>query len=290
MGALVYIGFWKTGSTFLQDVCYHSRSDLLDAGIVYPRNFFKFRQHIGLAVAFKEYDSTLQMFYTMKVFSEDERKAYRSNVIEQLKNIAKLKNPLVLFSSEHLSFLNQKEIENLITTLQSIFDSVRVFVFVRRQDHLALSAYSEKVRFGSGRNFVPPRLPKYDFAAFLEPWENLVGSKNLRVFAFRPETFRKVFFDWVGAPKLAEMDSKKTHASLDIDEIQFLKNFYKLFPRNNNVRHEELRKTILKEIENRTKGHKFSISEREKSDIKRHYYESNRIVEKRYLNNVPIFG
>ncbi|MEJ2523509.1 MAG: hypothetical protein P8080_11660, partial [Gammaproteobacteria bacterium] len=67
--------------------------------------------------------------------------------------------------------------------LQPLFEEVRVRVYLRRQDELALSFYSQKLRAG----FIPPsimplanlkrpRQPYFDFDALLSRWAAVFGE------------------------------------------------------------------------------------------------------------------
>lgn len=289
MKAFLHIGIEKTGSTFLQDVCHRKTATLARNGTLYPRAFFKFRQHLGLAVAFNRYSVDQNMFRVMGVSSEDERRSYMSTALSALKDIARKPYKAALFTSEHLSLLDENGVAELAAAMHGVFSEVNIGVFLRRQDDLALSAYSESVRSGGTGAFNLPKLPRYNFASLLEPWEKHFGCAQLSVFSFTGKTFREDFFSWAGSPELAFEDSSSHHASMDADEIELLRQFYRLFPRFTGSDTEALRLALLKAIDGRQKGAKMALSEAQIAEIKRRYSDINALVSGRYMGGKTIF-
>ncbi len=285
--ALVHIGLGKTGSTFLQDVLQRRLEALKAAGIAYPRKFFKFRQHLGVAAAFKKFGNA-NVFRAVNVGSEVERRAYRDRLIASLAALRTDGQPTVLFSSEHIGLLAPDELADLAAAFSDVFAELKICAFIRRQDHMAVSAYSEAVRSGSTKPFRPPKPPLYDYQSILKPWEDAVGLENLAVFVFEPGTFRRDFFGWIGAPTLAEVESDNTHSSLDKTEIELMRAFYRVFPRFKGPQNEELRLTVLRAIDARAKGAKIALSPEQSAEIARRYAASNAAVSARYLGGREI--
>ena len=93
-----------------------------------------------------------------------------------------------VISSEHFHsrLLKSSQVASLAAFLGPLFDDIRVRVYLRRQDELALSFYSQKLRAG----FIPPTIlplanvrrprrappPYFDFHALLCRWADAFGE------------------------------------------------------------------------------------------------------------------
>jgi hypothetical protein len=284
MRALVHAGSIKTGTTFLQNILFQSQEDIAAAGITYPTDYFIFQQHLGLAAAFMKFRPA-NVFRVFNIGSERDKEIFRANIVDWLYTVGSGSAPNVLFSSEHLSLFDGGETKDFLTVMRQIFKPVEVCIFVRRQDDLALSAYSEYIRNGGTANFELPSPPRFDFAALLGQWEQNLEPNRLTVFNFRPETFRQAYFSWIGVPSLALRQSDFRHSSLDYDEINLLKMFNRLFPRHSNNRAEHVRNELMNLMDLRgEKGAPLAVSECERAAIASAYASVNRIVSDRYLN------
>ena len=206
--AIVQIGTEKTGTTTLQHFLSANRAHLAELGFIYPR-FCGAMNHTGLA-AFAldpaKRDAIRQPFGGLDAA---EVPAMR----ERLRRAAAAElggTGTAIFCSEHChSRLNTApEVETLRALLAEFFDDVQISVYLRRQDQVALSLYSTRLKSGAvDRTILPPAgadSPYYNYDRFLALWENAFGRANIHVRLFDRQTLvgGSIVDDFLAAWKL----------------------------------------------------------------------------------------
>jgi len=180
----LHIGTRKTGSSFIQNFCQQNRQLLLDLDFYYPDNDFfgerkgKSSGHWNLYRAFNG-----QQGYSIKRYLPSECPA--DNVI--LSNEA--------LSSEHCEVF--KMADNVHHMLSEKFHVI-VIIYLRRQDHLIASLYSEGIVSGNRKamwslsEFLEGgHLPEIDYYKLLQSWANVFGKENIIVRPFETQQFYK---------------------------------------------------------------------------------------------------
>ena len=172
---VLHIGLPKTGTTSIQRVLITKRDDLREQGYFYPRvkeggvpQFLHKVERGGRAVQFWR-----------------ELKAEIDDLPQDVST--------VILSNEQCSvaFRDTKLIGSLHDRLADRFTSIRVAVYLRRQDLHAASVFAQRLR--TGRQVAPPDLasfaaemaPFHDYEALLSRWAEVFGEAAMmpRIYA-----------------------------------------------------------------------------------------------------------
>lgn len=201
--AIVHIGLPKTGSTTLQRFLAVNADRLVKQGIHYPDGFVN-DSHLELAVASVPPDDEASLRMRGVVGAEEQR-AFRARLRERL--IPSDEHTWV-FTSEHLAsrLADDASVARLADLLSS-FSSVKVVMFVRRQDEMMAGSHSTWLRDGSSDRFdlslhldFPSR---YDFEEIARRWERTFGPRSLTVLLWSAD---RVVDDFAHALGLEDVD------------------------------------------------------------------------------------
>nr|MBA3326009.1 hypothetical protein [Paracoccaceae bacterium] len=146
--AILQIGTEKTGTTTLQQFLALNRDILAQRGYRYPR-FCGERNHTGLAAYALDPAKTDTIREPFGARSAAEVPAMRTRM--QRAAQAELGDAATaIFCSEHCHsrLTSPSEVATLRAFLAEFFDDVQVCVYLRRQDHVALSLYSTSLKSG----------------------------------------------------------------------------------------------------------------------------------------------
>jgi len=176
---IVHIGLHKTGTSSIQGFLAANRATFSAHGVFVPYSSLHSNPHAGLhhyiAGAFKE-GKPGNINYVV------------NTILEESGNC-----PTVLLSSEVLCEITSG-ISSVRDVLFSFFDPVEVIVYLRRQDHTALSAYNQIVkRKGHSGRFDPFNNIYYNgnYLQLLQKWEREFGKEQLKVLVFEKKGFYK---------------------------------------------------------------------------------------------------
>ncbi len=186
---LLHIGTEKTGTTSIQEFLAHNRAQLKQAGILYPiclgdKNHIKLTAYAerspwpfgekNLGIDSPEKHAAFCLTLEQQLDEELQRRPYRS----------------VIMSNEHLhsNLSNPEQIQALKAFLAPHFSDIKVLVYFRRQDLMALSLYSTALLVGFTPNrqldVSAARSYYYRFDSIYDNWAGIFGSENLLVKAF----------------------------------------------------------------------------------------------------------
>ncbi len=190
--AILQIGTEKTGTTTLQHFLATNRAQLARAGYLYPR-FCGALNHTGLA-AFALDPAKRDAIRTGFGAAEP---ADVPALRERMRRAAAAElagGGTTLFCSEHCHsrLTSPAELATLRGLLAAFFDDVQVSVYLRRQDAVALSLYSTRLKSGSvDRDILPrtaPTDPYFNYDRSLTLWEDAFGRANVHVRLFDRRT------------------------------------------------------------------------------------------------------
>jgi tetratricopeptide (TPR) repeat protein len=197
--AVLHIGVEKTGTTTLQQTLAAGRPALAAAGVHYPRSPAADPgglggNHLLLAIHAAEPEATRDL---RRVLGRDAEARIAGFPAALAAEVAALPPAVhtVLFSNEHCHsrVTTAAGVARLQALLAPLFDRVEVLVWLRRQDQLAASRYTEGLRHGARRLAVLPEADPadayYDFAALLDRWAGGFGRA-----AIRPRIFDRAAF------------------------------------------------------------------------------------------------
>lgn len=173
--AILLIGTEKTGTTTLQHFLAANRPALAERGFLYP-SFCGAINHTGLAA------------YALGPDKSDPLRAPWGPDVPTVRARleaaarAELAGPAtVIFASEHCHsrLTTPAEVETLLSFLNGFFDDIRIAVYLRRQDQVALSLYSTRLKSGDTDRRILPRTapddPFFNYDTSLALWEDAFG-------------------------------------------------------------------------------------------------------------------
>ena len=185
---ILQIGTEKTGTTTLQAFLAKNRDRLAERGILYPR-FCGEQNHTGLAAYAMNDGRTDDVRRALGAHEAADVRALRARM-ETAAAVELGGADTVVFCNEHCHSRLRKpeEIERLADFLRPHFDRIDVCVYLRRQDQVALSLHSTKLKSGNTTSDILPR-PQgddlyYNYNASLALWENVFGREHVHVRLF----------------------------------------------------------------------------------------------------------
>jgi hypothetical protein len=235
--AIVHIGSEKTGTTTIQGLLARRRNELVNLGFWYPVSPGPLN-HTGLAI----YSAPENMpGLDATVPSAVENGRFDKNLFTQ-----KLKSEIeglpcsvhtIIFSNEHCQsrVIDYKEVNNLADLLYRYFDKIMILVYLRRQDEIACSVYSTKLRFGfASFNVIPPLLrpadglyegcwPRYfDFEHLLDRYAAVFGKSSIVPRIYDRHQLVNDFLRFCGLPAWLNDSESRENRALSADVLAFL--------------------------------------------------------------------
>jgi len=188
----LHIGTEKTGTTSIQQFLTKNYSSLLSKhNILYPDHpvLFDKNAHFPMAGAF------LNPLYCD--FVEQNNISNPNDISKTLLEEYDKYNPnLMVLSAEHFSSrFMETDVSNLSKILSSFH--VKIIVYVRRQDSMALSSFSTGVWTGRRNWFdiaeVTPNCPRYNIIKMLLIWGRYFGNDQIELRIFNNKTTKKTW-------------------------------------------------------------------------------------------------
>lgn len=197
MRCILHIGTEKTGSTAIQDYLCAHREELKNRDGIHVCTSAGEGNNRALPAAFMPLDRSDDFIRANNFKDDAERRAWKSAFLRRFKKEVTQANASAatfLISSEHFHSRLQtaEEVAELHAFLQKFFEEFQVICYLRRQDQMALSRYSEALRAGlTPEAPLPPaaailkktgRLPPlYNFETLLQRWAGSFGESSLRL-------------------------------------------------------------------------------------------------------------
>lgn len=186
--AIIQIGTEKTGTTSLQAFLAANRSRLVEKGFVYPRFCGEVNQ-TGLA-AFAMSPMRMDAIRAQwGIHAPSDVRPMR----ERMRAAAKAEldgTRTAIFCNEHCHsrLTSPDEVETLRRFLAPHFDEIRISIYLRRQDQVAVSLYSTRLKSGGTECDILPRTngedPYFNYDRSLRLWEDAFGRENVTVRLF----------------------------------------------------------------------------------------------------------
>ena len=233
--AILHIGLAKTGSTAIQAMLYRNQEFVADAGWHYPA-FLNRQNHVQLA-AYGASDDHHWTHRMVGAHSVEEFHRFRKEFEAEFRKATRKGN--WVFTSEHIAsrLLDEDSVGRLAQLLER-FDRVRVVMYVRRQDEMAVASHSTWARDGQPHPFWIDRHLKmanrYDYRLIAERWTSVFGSDAVEI---RLYPARDVVDDFLA---LLDIDPASAHGleqpprtnvSLTDAELAFLRAMNHTLPR-----------------------------------------------------------
>lgn len=307
----LHIGTEKTGSTSIQKFVTKNCSVLLPKyGILWPKNSLLFSNNGHFPIAGSFLEPKERDFVPQELCSNPQ------TISSTLAKTCEISNPeMVVLSAEHFSSrFRECHIRTLSNALQD-FD-VKVIVYVRRQDNMALSYFSTGVRYGRrewfSSNEVKPSVFIYNLRGLIDSWAKYFGKQSIIVREFERSqlTGGDVVIDFLSILKIGDLSGLctthlKENEALTIKQLKFLVALNKRLPTWKEAAHKqdeqafnraqqlrEIAISALQETESFSGSTDISntLSTQARHEILNRFKKDNDYIAENYLGKPELFG
>ncbi len=294
---ILHIGTEKTGSTSIQHALAHDRASLARHGVLFPA-LFGSENHMEIAV------------YAMDDGVNDELRQselgkagcalpdYRRRLIEQIEQqIAASGCHTLIISNEHCHsrLVSPTAIARLKDLLARFAPKVEVIAYLRRQDRLAVSLHSTRVKLG-GQGQVFPSLPHgrlneyFRFDTLLQRYADAFGAENITARLFESGQLAQgdVVADFYLQTRLPipAPDLPNANESLSAKQGLFLERFNAIFPLIVHGKVNPMRGPVFSVIANTCTGAPFRPARAEAQSFYAPFREGNAAVREAYFGSL----
>lgn len=239
--AIVHIGTEKTGSTAIQATLARNRAHLAGRGFCYS-SVAGAGSHVKLTAYAADDDVRDDIRRRLGIATPADLAQFRERLATDLRaEITASPDSVFVFSDEHFQsrLVSQQSVDRLAGLLTPLFDEIRIVVYLRRQDELAVSRHSTALKSGG----VPGALidlawagtPFYDYRKLIGRWTEAFGAAALTVRRFETDRLigGSVVSDFLATTALPELAESKERAneSLRPDYQAFLGEMNARLPR-----------------------------------------------------------
>jgi hypothetical protein len=296
---VLHIGTEKTGTSSIQHFLSNNRAAFAAEGVVYPRfTGANGGSQWGVVAAVQERPWRSEIGARLGIKDEASAQAYRQQLIAAIDEelLACPERHTLVLSSEHFhSRLNTPAKIHVLKTLVSRWsDNVQVVVYFRRQDRVAISHYSTKLKTGQANPpvFAPfknNKLPYYyDYQRIYANWCEVFGKKAVQVGIFAPQHLAggDLLTDFCDKAALTEGTKKrpaKVNESLSETGVQLLLELNKQWPKGPHKGVNPSRELLVASIAREHKGRSFPATRAQAQAFYAHFVAGNaRLAEQAF--------
>lgn len=218
--AYLHIGTAKTGSTSIQNFLAWNRVELRKRGFFFPE-VFELANQVGLAAYAADIEGLQHLGVTRGIVDTDTHAGYRADIRRRFASEVQTygrEGGVLLLSNEHLHsrVTSEEGVRRLHELLAPYCREIKVVVYIRRQDILAVSLASTYHKVGRTSPWQLPDIAKpqirlyYDFERLLDRYAAHFGTENCIVRIFEPARLKagdvtEDFLAIAGIPEWPEM-------------------------------------------------------------------------------------
>ncbi len=307
---LIHIGTEKTGTTTLQEFLHVNRKRLKQNGICYLNTGGRTNNR-KIATYCMASDRVDDQVLELKIELEKNRLAWKKKLKDDLEGELNALSPKIdniIISSEHFHsrLWTVEEISKLKELLKPFASDIKIIVYLRRQDKVAVSLFSTACRVGVVmKNVVPKNVAEkniyYNYYNLLERWSAVFGKSNiiLRVFEKEKLLGGDLVKDFSGHSGMIDsswdlqMPKNQNEALPEIVQ-EVMTSFNKTFPLkiNNNLCHDsrKLRPYIMRKFEKTFSGSPKMPCRKDAQEFYKIFAESNRKLALKWLDSPILFS
>ena len=294
---VLHIGSNKTGTSSIQYFLRDNRERLAELGHLFPKSPGNARHtHLSFYVKSKsELENTVEWCRQGHSDPATFRKSFRRRLFAEIERSGLSR---VLLSDEALFASSKPSMRRLRNLVDRLTGSLRVVVYLRRQDDHLVSRYQQVVKVGETKRLTewanePVHSGMYDYHARLRTWERVLEPDAFVVCRFEPNSFVdgslfQDFFDAADINARAEdMTQPPTrNVSLDAETVEFLR-LYNLY----RVENEAARPGVINNwklttrLTEHARGPVLTLPTSVLDRFMAQWDESNRAVARRYLGD-----
>jgi hypothetical protein len=198
MRLILHIGTEKTGSKSIQQCLFQNRKYLLSNDVAVFKSFGEINNR-KLVTVCMDTNRVDDHVFTLGLNTAEQRSSWSKAVLKEFEieyTMFSKHAKTAVISSEHFHSILRTEAEliKLKSILSTYFDDIQIFVYLRRQDLVALSRYSTALREGYKIKDVFPISMKesnlfYNYFRLLDFWSKTFGAENIKPVIFEKEKF-----------------------------------------------------------------------------------------------------
>lgn len=284
----IHIGTPKTASTAIQKFCIINKKTLKNIGINYPDQAIKAMNYLAFSIL----DNVPE--YVHKI-PADVNELYKSISFYSGSNLISSEAFFVCSSSRYLG----EELPFRLKLLLPENCSVKIIIYLRRQDAFISSIYSQYVKLHAHDRFYTDSIHEFikeyesylNYFEILQNWANVFGKENIIVRIFEKQQLRNgcIFSDFMDAIDLELtnefiLPEEDINPSIGIDEVEF-KRIVNLLTIDKEVKIKLLPKALT-EFSNNFESSKINdlLSPRKRREIIQRCNEGNKRIARIFLN------
>lgn len=295
---VLHLGTEKTGSTSIQSFLEANRERLLRLGYLVP-SCFGIPNHMGITVACGSSGNVADLCRHVLRAGEDisgYRKRLAGELADEIRSATEAGATTLLVSNEHLHsrIRTIDEARCVVDLLSQWVERVEGVLYLRRQDRLAVSLHSTRLKVDSGTRAQmfpddPAGLQYYDYLALAKRWRSALGDGQLRLRRFERVRLAggDVLKDYLGIVGLpAEPGDwalpKAMNESLSIAAQAFLEAFNQRIPRYVGRKLNPLRGNIVGILEQHFPGDGPAVARGPALDFYGRFRQDNRLLAEEF--------
>lgn len=225
---ILHIGLEKTGSSTIQHFLSGNRALLAREGVHYPSvTGLNGGSQWGFVICAHDRPWTIDVSVALGLQGEEACRTYADQFLERFDREIRAagKARTLMISSEHFHsrLRTAGSIARLRDILQPLVQDLRVVMYLRRQDLVAVSLYSTKIKSGNTKPQLFPGLnddshiPYYfDFNTVYEMWVEVFGEDAVDVRLFEPGNWQdgNILYDFCDAVGI-DIEGKKLPSTIN---------------------------------------------------------------------------
>jgi hypothetical protein len=231
---VLHIGTGKTGTTTVQDVLGRSRATLAEHGTLYPRTFGRFRHtRFGFFVQ-PDAELVSSPEWVRAGHGHTDPTEFRRAMRRRLRRELTPDVRRILLSDEGLYRRSAAAVDRVRRFADARGGSVRVVVYLRRQDEHVASNYQQVVKGGEVARMTSwagtDLSPTYDYHRNLTRWRDHLSPDAFVVRPFEPDRFvggslLDDFLDaaGIGVPSADLAPAQRRNESLSAEAVEVLR-------------------------------------------------------------------
>jgi hypothetical protein len=309
MKAIIHIGTEKTGTTTIQEFLHENREALKSRGIGFLHTPGLRNQRLLAVYAMN--DKQTDDFIVQHDLSSPQKKRewnnkFKTTLYDEIRKLDKSIHT-VIFSSEHLHsrLKSESAMQRLKDLLSPWFNEVDILIYIRRQDQVAASAYSTKLKAGATPDQilnlkVGPENPYYNYYHQLQKWSSIFGKGHINIRLFEPEKFynNNLIADFLTSTGINESEQwflpEKLNEKLSWRCQRLLHRYNRKHPKFDengyNELNDKVRTKLLTRLETRYPGQGELPTQKEAISFYNKFREDNRLLAREYLGEDHLFS
>ncbi len=199
---VLHIGTEKTGTSTIQRFLTVNRKELVGDGVIYPSaTGNNGGTQWGFAACAQNKPWEMDVGVALGIHSAEDQESYRDTLRKKLSRefLAAPKANVLVISSEHLHsrLVSQDAISRLKAFLEPWVEQFEIVLYLRRQDRVAVSLYSTKIKSGNPTPILFPGAPKgpvpyyFNYDKIYDNWCGVFGEEALKVRLFLPHEWEQ---------------------------------------------------------------------------------------------------